>query len=53
MSIALRRHNNKKWKARRADKFGHKCSRAKCGICSRHKRLGNSKEAILPKYREN
>lgn len=31
-----------KWKKKRKRHLGDKCNNAKCGICARHKSLGNS-----------
>lgn len=44
MNRSKRRHLTKKWKIKRKDHHGDKCHLAKCGICSWHKRLGNSKQ---------
>lgn len=38
-SRKTRRLNTIKWKKRREDKHGDRCSNAKCGICSPHKRF--------------
>ena len=46
MSKAQRRADTKKWKKKRKDHAGDKCSNAKCGICSYHKLLGNSKKGF-------
>ena len=42
MSKAENRHNTKKWKEKRKNKLGDKCGKAKCGVCSYHKNVGNS-----------
>ena len=54
MSKAQNIHDTKRWKRKRKNKFGARCNRAKCGICSAHKRAGNSgkfdkKEHIIEK----
>ena len=39
MKRALRRFKTAVWKIKRKDHFGAKCNRARCGICSPHKRF--------------
>lgn len=39
---AENRHYTRVWKKKRKNYDGDKCHLAKCGICSPHKRIGNS-----------
>ena len=50
MSKAQNRHDTIKWKKKRKNHVGDKCHRAKCSICSYHKKLGNSKGKKKRKY---
>lgn len=50
MSRSENRHNTIKWKKKRKNHFGDKCNRAKCGICSPHKSIGNNKGKNKAKY---
>ena len=45
------RHYTRVWKKRRKNKLGDLCDNAKCGICSRHKNIGNNKYAVKEKYK--
>jgi hypothetical protein len=44
MSKSENRHFTKKWKKKRKNHSGDKCNLPKCGLCSPHKRIGNSKK---------
>lgn len=57
MSRAQNIHDTKKWKKKRKNHVADKCNRAKCGLCSPHKRMKNSlkfanKKQLLAKINE-
>jgi hypothetical protein len=53
MSKSENRHYTLKWKKKRFNHSGDKCSLSKCPICHPHKAIGgNHKSRTKPKYRQ-
>lgn len=42
MSKSQNIHDTLRWKKKRKNHWGDKCDNSNCGICARHKNVGNS-----------